>query len=123
MRLASRLRRSPIPIVLALTLGACTTRWPQPVPRPGQDRFLAGPVYVTRTDGTTVLLDNVTLSADSVVGREHAGTQARVAIAAGEVQKVEWRRTNPFATAVVVLLVAAGALGVSILIGLNGEKT
>jgi hypothetical protein len=117
--------RRLLPLVLALALGACTTRWPQPAPRPGQDRFLAGPVYVTRTDGSTVLLDDVTLSADSVVGREHAGTHARVAIAMGEVQRVEQRRANPLATVAVVLVAAAGAFAVVVLIALNdiGGKT
>jgi hypothetical protein len=114
-----------LPLVLAAALGACATRWPQPVPGPGQGRFFAGPVYVTRTDGSTVLLDNVTLSADSVVGHERAGTHARVALATSEVQRVEWQRANPLATAVVVLLAAAGAFGVGILIALNdiGGKT
>jgi len=111
--------RRLLPLVLAAALGACVTRWPQPVPRPGQDRFIPGPVYVIRVDGSTVQLDSVTLSADSVVGRERAGAHARVAIATSEVRKVEWARANPLATAAVVLVVAAGAFAGAILIALT----
>ena len=82
------------------------------MPQPGQDRFLAGPVYVTRADGSTIILDNVTLTADSVVGRERAGPRARVALATAEVRRMEAQRADPLGTvavAVVSLLAAFAA--------------
>jgi hypothetical protein len=102
MRLAARLRRARI-VAPALALGACTVWGQQPVPRPGQDRFVAGPVYVTRADGSTVILDNVTVTADSVVGRERAGAHARVALATAEVRRMEAQRADPLGTAAVVV--------------------
>ncbi|MFL5539850.1 MAG: hypothetical protein ACJ8J0_12695 [Longimicrobiaceae bacterium] len=114
--------RRLLPLVLALALGACTTWGRQPLPGPGQDRFLAGPVYVTRADGSSLILDNVTLTADSVVGRGRAGTHARVAIAAGEVRRVESQRADPLGTAatVVVSLIGAFAAFAAIAIGTIG---
>jgi hypothetical protein len=91
-------------LALALALGACTTWGRQPVPRPGQDRFLPGPVRVLRVDNSTILLHNVTITADSVVGWEHTGAQARVAIATADVSQVEARRTDPVGSAMVVFV-------------------
>jgi hypothetical protein len=104
--MAARSRRF-LPLVLALALGACTLWGRQPLPRPGQDRFLAGPVSVTRADGSTVLLDHVTLTADSVVGHERSVNHARVAIAASEVRRVEAQRTDALGTAATVLVALA----------------
>ncbi|MFL5386802.1 MAG: hypothetical protein ACJ8GN_30280 [Longimicrobiaceae bacterium] len=101
--------RRLLPLALALVLGACTTWGRQPLPRPGEDRFLAGPVHVTRADGSTVLLDNVTLTADSVVGRERTAAHARVAIATGDVRRVEAQREDPLGTAATVLVAVAAA--------------
>ena len=74
------------------------------MPRQGQDRSLAGPVRVTRADDSTVRLDSVTITADSVVGREHGGARTRVAIATANVQRVEARRTDPVGSAMVVFV-------------------
>ena len=106
MRAASCRRRSPIPtaLVLALTFGACATWGRQPIPAPGQDRVLAGPLRVTRADGSSVSLDHVTITADSVVGHEQAGTQARVAIARAEVRGIEARRTDAVGTVMLVFV-------------------
>lgn len=117
-----RLRRRAIAVVVAVALGGCTTWARQPVPQPGEDRFLAGPVYVTRADGSTVILDNVTLSADSVVGRERAAARARVALAIAEVRRMETQRADPLGTAAVVLVsvTAAFAAFAAIAIGTLG---
>jgi len=83
----------------------------RPVPAPGRDAFFAGPVRVTRVDGSILLLDNVTLSRDSVVGRQYAEPRARVALATGEVRSVHARRENALATVALVALGAVAALG------------
>lgn len=110
--------RRLLPLVLALALGACTSWARQPVPRPGEDRYLAGPVYVARTDGSTVILDNVTLTADSAVGRARDGARARVALATAEVRRMEAQRTDPLGTAAVavvsLLAAVAGFAAISI---------
>jgi len=74
------------------------------VPRPGQDRALAGPVRVTRVDGSSVRLNGVTITADSVVGHEQAGTQARVAMARAEVLGIEVRHSDPVGSVMLVFV-------------------
>jgi hypothetical protein len=97
-----RFRPLTLALVLALSLGACHS-WRRPVPAPGQERFFAT-ARVTRADGAPVLLDSVTVRADSVVGRQHAAPHARVAFAAVEVRLVEARRTDPVGTVMLVLV-------------------
>jgi len=94
-----------VTLALSLTaaLGACTTWSRRPVPVPGQDRCFAA-ARVTRGEGAPILLDSVTVGADSVVGREHAAPHARVAFATAEVRLVEARRTDPIGTVTVVLV-------------------
>jgi len=96
---------------LAASLGACTTWSRRPVPAPGGDRFF--PVArVTPAEGAPILLDSVTVGRDSVVGRERAGTHARVAIPVSAVRTVEARRTNVLGSVAVTLLVVTTALAV-----------
>src|SRR3954447_4456070 len=85
MRTHARLART---LALAASLGACTTWGRQPVPTPGEDRFFAT-ARVTPAQGPAILLDNVTVGRDSVVGRERAGPRARVAIPVSGVRTVE----------------------------------
>ena len=54
-------------------------------------------------------LDNVTVGQDSVIGREAVAPHARIAIPVSEVRMVEARRTDPLATAAVVVLSAVAA--------------
>jgi hypothetical protein len=104
---ASPFRPRALSIALALALGACATWTRQPVQ---QDPFVGGPVRVTRTDGSRVLLDSVTITADSIVGRGHGGARARVALAAADVRRVEARRADPMATVALVVGMLAGAV-------------
>jgi hypothetical protein len=116
----SRLRR--LALALPLALGACVTWAQRPTTSPRGEQFFAGPVRVTRGDGTPILLDSVTVRADSVVGREQAPPHARVAIPAGEVRAVEARRTDPIGTMMVVFvpMLAAVALWASYKLGRAG---
>jgi hypothetical protein len=88
---------------LAAALGGCTTWSRRPVSAPGDDRFFAA-ARVTPVHGEPILLDRVTVSHDGVVGRRHAPPHARVAFAAGEVRRVEARRADPMATAMVAVV-------------------
>lgn len=92
------------------------------MPSPRGEPFFAGTVRVTRGDGTPILLDSVTVRADSVVGREHAPPHARIAIPAAEVQTVEARTTDPITTAVLVFvpMLAAVALWSAYRLGRDG---
>jgi hypothetical protein len=108
----SRVRRLAVALPLAAALGACTTWSRRPVPAPAADEFYGGPVRVTRMEGSPVLLDNVTVGRDSVVGREHAAPHSRVAIPARDVRLVEARRVNPLRTGAVILVSLAAVVAV-----------
>lgn len=106
MRTHARLART---LALAASLGACTTWGRQPVPTPGEDRFFAT-ARVTPVQGPAILLDNVTVGRDSVIGRARAGPRARVAIPVSGVRTVEARRADTMGTAAVVLVTIIGMI-------------
>lgn len=103
------LRHLALPLI---ALGACSTWSRRPAPTRAHEQFLTGPVRVTRTDGSPIVLDRVTIGADSVIGREHASPHARVAIPASEVRGVEARRVDPLRTSAVVILSLGAAAAV-----------
>ena len=103
------LRHLALVLPLVAALGACSTWSRRSVPTLAHERFRTGPVRVTRTDGSVVVLDRVTLGVDSVIGRAHARPHARVAIPASDVRGVEGRRVDPLATSGLVVL-SLGAL-------------
>ena len=96
-------------LALAASLGACTTWGRQPVPTPGEDRFFTT-ARVTPVDGPALLLDNVTVGRDSVIGRERNGPRSRVAIPVANVRTVEARRADTIGTAAVVLVTIVGTI-------------
>ena len=105
----SRLRLTVVlALPLAATLGACNGWSRRPLPAPG-DRFATRSARVIRTEGSPILLDRVSISADSLVGLEHAAPHVRVAIPLSEVRMVETRRVNAPRTAAVTLLSLIGA--------------
>jgi hypothetical protein len=120
--LPTRLRALALAFPLAAALGACTTWSRRPVPAPGEDRFFVGPVRVTPLVASPVVLDSVTVRADSVIGLEHAAPHARVSFPTSQVRLVEARRADPMGTAAVVLasLTAAVALWASFTLGRHG---
>ena len=109
MRIRARLPGSIVLAALATSLGACTTWGRQRMPAPGQDRFFAT-ARVTRAEGPPLLLDNVTVGRDSLVGREPTGARTRVAIPLSDVRTVEARRTDPLGTAAVVVVTVVGVI-------------
>jgi hypothetical protein len=98
------LRHLALALPLIATLGACSTWSRRPAPTRPHEQFRTGPVRVTRTDGSTIVLDRVTIGADSVIGRDHARPHARVAIPASDVRRVEARRVDPLRTSAVLIL-------------------
>jgi hypothetical protein len=104
-----RLRPLALAILLAVSLGACSTWSRRPLPAPGGDNFF--PIArVTRADGVPILLDNVTVSRDSVVGRARNESHARVAIPVSAVRMVEARRADAIGTAAVVMVTIIGTI-------------
>jgi hypothetical protein len=107
-----RRRRLLLAIPLAAALGACSTWKPAPMPAPSRDEAMSGPVRVTRTEGSRVVLDFVKVDRDSLVGNAHAEPHGRVAIPAAEVRRMERRRVSAAATGALVLLSLAAAVAV-----------
>ncbi|HET7233870.1 MAG TPA: hypothetical protein VFJ16_27915 [Longimicrobium sp.] len=83
-------------LACALLLGACTTWEEQWNPAPGASPPI-GLVRVTRTDGSAMVLEHVTVRGDSIVGTPPRMT-APVAFALAGVKKVEVQRSDPVAT-------------------------
>ncbi|HET7460358.1 MAG TPA: hypothetical protein VFJ82_03885 [Longimicrobium sp.] len=105
-------RRLALAVPLMAALGACATWSRRPAPAAPHEQFLAGPVRVTRADGSPLVLDRVTFGPDSVIGREHARPHGRVAIPAAEVRKVEGRRVDPLRTSGVAVVSLAALVAV-----------
>jgi len=112
--LPPRLRTLVVALPLIASLGACFSWRRGPVASPEPDRFVGGPVRVTRAGGPPVVLVGVTIGRDSLYGREHAKPYGRVAIPASEVRMLEEPRVNPVTTvALVVLLLSAAVASVA----------
>lgn len=106
-------------LMLAAALGGCSTWSRRTVPAPAREQYYAGPVRLTRADGATWLLDNVTVGRDSVVGHTHDEPHARIAMPVAEVRRLEARTADPLGAAAVVVgtlaavLAAWGALAIA----------
>jgi hypothetical protein len=118
-----RLRPLAVAISLALALGACHSWSRRPVasPEADRDRFLGGPVRVTRAGGPPVVLVGVRIGRDSLFGNERARPYRRVAIPVSDMRKVETQRVDPLETVAVVMLSAAAAVTV-IAVFLSGSE-
>jgi hypothetical protein len=93
--------------------------WSQPLPAPRPGGVYPGPLRVTRAEGAPLVLDSVAVTADSVIGRNHAAPRSRVSLATAEVQTVRTRELDMVGTVAVVLGVALGFLALQIANGLN----
>lgn len=86
--------RAILSVVLLMGVTGCVS-W-QRVPR-AQDGALAlstaGPVRLTLTDGTVVVLERPRIQGDSLVG-ERSGSHARVAVALRDLERAEDRRVD-----------------------------
>ena len=106
--LPSRLRT----LAVVLPLGACFSWRREPAASPEPDRFVGGPVRVTRVGGPPIVLTGVTIGRDSLFGNEHAKPHRRVAIPVSEVRMLEEPRVNPLATVGLVVLTVTAAVAV-----------
>jgi uncharacterized membrane protein (UPF0136 family) len=104
---SSRIRRLALVLPLLATVGGCATWSQRSASAQAQDETYAGTVRVTRADGRAIVLDRVTVGADSVVGLDRASPHGRVAIPAAEVRRLESRKPQPVRTAA---LAAVGAI-------------
>ena len=107
-----RLRTLVVALPLVASLGGCFSWRRGPVASPEPDRFVGGPVRVTRAGGPPIVLVGVTIGRDSLYGNEHAKPHRRVAIPASEVRMLEEPRVNPVTTVALVVLLVSAAVGV-----------
>ena len=110
--LPPRLRTLVVALPLVASLGGCFSWRRGPVASPEPDRFVGGPVRVTRAGGPPVVLVGVTIGRDSLYGNEHAKPHRRVAIPASEVRMLEEPRVNPVTTVALVVLLVSAAVAV-----------
>jgi hypothetical protein len=110
--LSSRLRPLVVVLPLALTLGGCFSWRRGPVTTLEPDRFVGGPVRVTRADGPPVVLHGVSIDRDSLYGRLHEKPYGRVAIPVSQVRMLEEPRVNPVRTAGLSALLVVAAVAV-----------
>jgi hypothetical protein len=103
--------RIAILLLLALPLQGCTRWSSRPIPAPGQHEYIVGTVRVTRADGSVLVLDNVSVRADSVTGTVHRLAGQRFAIPTGQVRSLAIQRENSVGTVAVMLAAAAAVLG------------
>lgn len=92
------------------------------MPSPRGEQFLAGPVRITRVTGAPLLLDSVTVGADTVVGLDRAPPRTRIAIPVAEVRTVEERRTDltVIGASIVATLLAATAVWAGLTLAREG---
>ena len=88
-------RRLVVALSCALMLCACTMWEEQAFPAPTANRPIKT-VRLTRTDGTTVVLENAMVRDDSIVGRR--GLALGYAVALADVKKTEIQHIDPAAT-------------------------
>jgi hypothetical protein len=107
------IRFTAAPLLVCALLGACTTWRSRPVSQPGAAAFVAKQARVTRADGTILVMTDAHVRGDSLSGTAARG--ARVAIPLRDVRRVEVRRPNELATAVLATF-AAAAVAVLVLV-------
>jgi hypothetical protein len=99
-------RRSVTLVVLASLTSACVAWPPTTIDGPGiAPEDVPSQVRVTRSDGTTVVLIEAMLRADSIVGYEKSGVLGSVATS--DVQMLEARQPSPVVVLIPALVVAA----------------
>lgn len=104
-----RRRRRTAALVLAAVLSTACSSWhARTAPNASDSAALAHRIRVTRSDRSVVVLDHASVRGDSLIG-QHDGS--RVAIALGDVQRVDEKRVSAVRTTVLVLVAAfAGIL-------------
>jgi hypothetical protein len=100
------IRRSFLIVLLATLTSACVAWQATPMSGPGvAPEDVPSKVRVTRSDGTTVVLIEAMLRADSIKGYEESGVPGSVAVS--DVQMLEVRRPSPVVALLPALVVVA----------------
>lgn len=111
-------RRALLAAACLLLMGGCTAWMERPAP--AVSRIIPGPVRLTRTDGSTVVLADAMVRDDSIIGAPNHNPDAGVSLALSEVRRVEVRRVDVASTTWAVLLGAAAAARIALYILLSG---
>jgi hypothetical protein len=106
------LRRLLLPLVLLASLSACQEWQGRTLSSGPTPRELPSPARVTLADGSTLVMWNAQVRADSVVGMvgERADARERVAVAVPQVRRVEGRGVDFVATVGLTTAVTLGAI-------------
>lgn len=110
------IRRALLALGCAYALGACTTWTELPAPRPATLRELGGPVRVTRHDGYSMELRDVSVRGDTLYGYQ---SDNRVAVPLHEMKAMQKRYIDPVRTVGAGVIYAVAAFGTLIFLALN----
>ena len=91
---ATRARISLNVFVFVAFVGSCKTWVPGNAKEPASAATQEGPVRVTRSDKTSVILTHVEVTADSLIGFAQDDPSRRVAIALSDVKTIEKRELS-----------------------------
>jgi hypothetical protein len=110
-----KMTRRPLLVLLPLvvSVSGCMTWGRQPTPEPSSSRRLPDPLRLTRKDQSMVMLEDAVVSGDSIVGYA-GGARVRVAVALADVQTVQARSTNFFATVGMTTAITLAVIGVAV---------
>jgi len=122
-RITRTVRRSMVALGSALLLGACTTWTEAPNPSPFSSRVIRGPLRIVRNDGFSIVLEDVSVRNDSVVGHEAGDDAALVAVALSDVRRTQSQQVEPVKSLGVLLVGAAAAFGAYVYMLITSEST
>lgn len=113
-------RRALLAAACPLLMGGCAAWMERPAPAPTASRVIPGPVRLTRTDGSAVVLADAMVRDDSIMGAPNHNPDAGVSLALSDVRRVEVRRVDVASTTWAVLLGAAAAARIALYIVFSG---
>lgn len=112
-------RRAGAALACALMLGGCSTWAEAPNPSPYSTRVIRGPLRIVRTDGFSVVAEDVSVRNDSVVGHEAGRDDRLIAVALADVKRTEAQSVDPLASIGVALVGVAAGFGAFVYLALT----
>jgi hypothetical protein len=116
VRVVPHARRAIFAAACPLLLGGCMGWAERPAPAPAASRIIHGPVRVTRTDGSSVVLADAIVRDDSIMGAPNHNPDTGVSLPLSNVRKVEVRHIDVASTTWAVLTGGAAAARVALYI-------
>src|SRR5215207_2078120 len=111
MNISRRALTALLPLVLLVS--GCISWGNQPTPEPSSSRRLPDPVRVMRADQSILVLSDAAVSGDSIVGYA-GGERVRTAVALSDVQKMQAKKTDFFATVGLTTVITMSVISIAV---------